>query len=293
MFISSIRWRAASVVITAGAAAAAVLALTVPAGAVTGTAEISPEQAGYTATGAQFKEIDASVFLRQPGQYAGEVGQYSHSVQLWSSGVVAVVGVRASTSGSSYTPYSTIYDRSTHQVIASNPNAEFCFPDGLGCSTTIQSFPAGDTVTLSIHYVPTEGGLQFFADDEEPVPPGELDTGTFTSFAPTTPGPGVSVTQARVGTEFGSDPWTAPSSYTPPANFTKVAAYIDVALTTYNGHTSTLWSWWVHHKLLANTEQQSSADWVAIPADLTLGGASFQTFFVPQSAQGPDQPVLH
>src|SRR5215831_20518989 len=126
MSISSLRWRAPSALIAAGAAAAAVLALTVPAGAVTGTAEISPEEAGYTATGAQFKEIDASVFLRQPGQYSGEVGQYSHSVQLWSSGLVAVVGVRASTSGSSYTPYATIYDRSTHQVIASNPNAVFC-----------------------------------------------------------------------------------------------------------------------------------------------------------------------
>jgi hypothetical protein len=49
MSISSIRWRAASALITAGAAAAAVLALAVPAGAAAGTAEISPEQAGYTA----------------------------------------------------------------------------------------------------------------------------------------------------------------------------------------------------------------------------------------------------
>jgi hypothetical protein len=99
--------------------------------------------------------------------------------------------------------------------------------------------------------------------------------------------------QARVGTEFGSDPWTAPSSYTPPANFTKVAAYSNVTLTSYSGHTATLWSWWVHHKLLANTEQQSGSDWVAVPTDLSNGGASFSTYFVPQSGQGPDQPVLH
>ena len=51
MSISSIRWRAASALITLGAAAAAGLALAVPAGASTGTAQISPEQAGYTATG--------------------------------------------------------------------------------------------------------------------------------------------------------------------------------------------------------------------------------------------------
>ena len=57
-------------------------------------------------------------------------------------------------------------------------------------------------------------------------------------------------------------------------------------LTSYSGHTASLSSWWVHHKLLANTGQQSGSDWVAVPADLSNGGASFQTFFLPQSAQG-------
>jgi hypothetical protein len=62
-------------------------------------------------------------------------------------------------------------------------------------------------------------------------------------------------------------------------------------LTTYSGHTSTLWSWWVHHQMLANTGQQSGSDWVAIPDDLTDGGASFRTWFVPQSGQSPSQPT--
>jgi Ricin-type beta-trefoil lectin domain/Protein of unknown function (DUF4232) len=52
MSITSLRWRAASTLITAGAAVAAVLGLAGPAGAATGTATISPEQAGYaTASG--------------------------------------------------------------------------------------------------------------------------------------------------------------------------------------------------------------------------------------------------
>ena len=284
MFISGLRWRATSALITAGAAAAAALALTVPAGAVTGTAEISPEHAGYTATGAQFKEIDATVYLRNPAQYSGEVSQYSHSVQLWSSGLVAVVGVTASTSGASYTPYATIYNRSTHQVIASSPNAVFC-NDEDRCSPTIGTFAAGDSVSLRLAYFPTAGDLFYFAEDNN-----TLDA--FVSEPPYPVGTGVSFTQARVGTEFGGSPWDNSYSHTPPARFTKAAAYTGVALTTYNGHTSTLWSWWVHHKLLASTEQQSSADWVAIPTDLTLSGGSFQTWFVPQSAQGPAQPVL-
>jgi hypothetical protein len=68
---------AAPALITAGSAAAAAPGLAVPAGASTGTAQISPEQAGYTATGAQFALVRASGYLRQPGQYAGEVSPYS------------------------------------------------------------------------------------------------------------------------------------------------------------------------------------------------------------------------
>jgi hypothetical protein len=285
MSISSIRWRAASALITAGAAAAAVLALAVPAGASTGTTEISPEQAGYTATGGQFKTVTAGVFLRQPGQYAGQVASFGQSVQLWSSGLVVTLGVRASTSGSGgYTTYATIYDRSTHQVIASNRNAQTC--DIHFCNPGPGTLPTGYGLGLSISYNPVSGNLDMTEGTDDP------DQAYFTSSYTVTDPP-QSFTQARVGTEFGSDPWTAPSSYTPPANYTKVAAYSRVALTTYSGHTSTLWSWWVHHQLLANTGQQSGSDWVAIPTNLTGGGANFQTWFVPQSGQGRAQPVLH
>lgn len=86
MSVSSTRRPAASALIAAGTAAAAVLGLALPAGASTGTAEISAEQAGYTATGAQFQAITTAVFLRQPGQYADQVAGFGHSVQLWSSG---------------------------------------------------------------------------------------------------------------------------------------------------------------------------------------------------------------
>ena len=118
MVISGRYWRPASALL---AAAVAVLALAMPAGASTGTAQISPEQAGYTATGAQFKTIDARVFLRQPTQYASEVASFGHSVQLWSSGLVISVGLTASTSGGGYATYATVYDRSTHQVTRVEP----------------------------------------------------------------------------------------------------------------------------------------------------------------------------
>ena len=63
-----------------------------------------------------------------------------------------------------------------------------------------------------------------------------------------------------------------------------LAAYTGVSLTSYSGHKADLTSWWVCHKLLA---QPSSRGLVAIPHGLTGGGASFQTWFVPQSGQSP------
>jgi hypothetical protein len=283
MAITSLRWRAASAFITAAAAAAAVLALAAPVGASTGTAEISPEQAGYTATGAQFKTITATVFMRQPSFYAGQVASFGHSVQLWSSGLVVSLGVTASTSSSrgGYTTYATIYDRSTHQVIASNPNAQWCYEDH--CSPGPANLdPSFHGLTWGISYDPASGQLTMDGNTVEGV-----------DFSASYTVTGQSFTQARVGTDFGSTPWDDSYSHTPPAQSTKAATYSNVGLTTYSGHKSTLWAWWVHHPLLANTGQQSGSDWVAIPTDLTNGGANFQTFFVPVSGQGPNQPVLH
>jgi hypothetical protein len=275
MSVRSMRWRAAPALITAGVAAA-MLVLAGPAGAVTGTAEISPEQAGYTATGAQFKTVTASVYLRQPGQYSGEVASFSHSVQLWSSGLVVTLEAQATAAG--YLAYTHIYDRSTHAEIPF-PAGQWCNPSG-GCGPDPVPWPFGSTLTLRISYSPADGHLIMT----------ENDSGS--RFIASGAATEQSFTEARVGTEFGSSPWDGSYSYTPPAQYTKVAAYTGVALTSYSGHTATLWSWWTHHKLLANTEQQSGSDWVAIPTDLTNGGANFQTWFVPQSAQGRVQPTL-
>ncbi len=276
--LTSLRWRAS---LAAGAAAAAVLALAAPANASTGTPQISPEQTGYTATGAQFKAIGASVWLRQTSAYDTEVASFGHSIQLWSSGLVVTLGVTTTTSKSDapYDAYATIYNRNTHEVIASNPNAEFCGPDG-NCHPG-GGFFAFAPMTLQIDYNPVTGLLYLI----------EKQSALGYTFISSYTTPAQSFTQARVGTDFGSSPWDGLYSYTPPASYVKIARYTDVRLTTYSGHTATLWSWWAHHKLLANTEQQSGSDWVAVPNDLHDGGASFQTWLVPKSAQSSSHLV--
>jgi hypothetical protein len=263
MSISRLRWRAA---LALGAAAAAVVALAVPAGASTGTSWISPEQAGYAATGAQFKTVHTDVYLRNPAQYAGYVAGFRHSIQLWSSDLVVSLDVEATTGPSEpfYVSNATIYNRSTHQVIAHNPNQRFCDPEGT-CSSRRGIFEAATEMQLSIVYSPADGRVTMTEHDP-------TIHATYTSHYTVTR---QSFTQARVGTEFGSSPWDASYSHTGfVAMAIKIAAYSNVRLTSYSGHTATLWSWWVHHKLLAF---KSATEIVAAPSNLMNGGADFNT----------------
>jgi hypothetical protein len=276
MSISSLRGRAASALIALGAAAAAVLALAVPAGASTGSRYYSAEQVGYAATGAQFQVVRATVYLPKPTRYASAVGQYSHSVQLWSSGLVGIVGVSANTSGSDYTPYAKVFDASSHQLLASNPDGGWC---GSTCVPAMGTFPAGDTVVLRLTYFPKTGYLNFLADDHAHHLHADYTTAL-----------GVSFTQARVGTEFGSDPWTAPPSFTHPAAWTKIAAYRAAMVQTYSGKFSTLASWFVHQKVFMASTTGSLIDVEAAPTDLTNGGSSFQEWLAPAGVNGPAQP---
>ncbi len=149
---------------------------------------------------------------------------------------MVTLGVTASASGPAYTQYATVYDRSTHAVIASNPNAEFCDDNENECNLHPQPFDPGTQLGLSISYSPADGNLEMI----------EVFSGGF-SFVSSYTVTGQSFTQARIGTDFGNSPWDGSYSHKPPANRVKVAAYSNVQLTTYSGHTSSLWSWWVHH----------------------------------------------
>lgn len=265
------------------------------ASASTGTPRISPEESGYSATGAQFKDVRASVYLRNPEQYAAVVAGYGHSVQLWSSGLVMVLGVSGTTAkggaAAGFGPAVAVFDRNTHALLASSTNdtipAQWRPAGGPSQPWTPgNSFPTGTTVTERIHYNPMTGAAGFTATDTA----GDQFTATYQA------GTGQSFSQARMGTEFGTTPWTAPT-FTPPAKWAKIAVYNDARLASYSGHVATLESWWVNHALEANTGAQSdTGDWVAIPSDLADNGASFATFFVPASGQRPMQagpPALH
>jgi len=176
-----------------------------------------------------------------------------------------------------------VFDRGTHALLASSANgtipAQWRSAGGSSQHWTGESFPVRTTVIERMRYDPSTGDASFTATDAA----GDRFTATYRA------GTGQSFNQARIGTEFGTDPWTVPA-FTPPSNWAKIAIYNDARLVSYGGHAATLESWWVSHTLEANTGAQSDiGDWVAIPSGLANSGASFATFFVPGSEQRPMQ----
>ena len=267
------------------AAIAASLTMAGVASANPGITQISPEHSGYSATSAQFKDVSASVYLRNPEQYTGVVAGFGHSVQLWSADKVIVLGVSDTTAAGSkasgFSPAVAVFNRSDHSLTASSTDGTISatwHPAGgpPQPATAGGSFPVGTTVTERAHYNLTTGDVNFTATDTA----GDQFTATYAA------GLGQSFNQARIGTEFGSTPWTAPATFTPPANWAKIGVFNNARLVTYSGHAGTLTSWWVTHVLEANTVAQSATgDWVSVPSNFGNGGASFATFFVPASGQ--------
>src|SRR5580693_2269922 len=118
----------------------------------------SPEQAGFAASGAQFRYVQTVVTLPNAANFASEIGGFGISVQLWSSHQVAVLGISNSTTSGNYSAAVAMFD-------PTQPNRNV-YPNGLICSTAGSgsqlcagtptdwtdgsvSFAPGDTVIIS------------------------------------------------------------------------------------------------------------------------------------------------
>ena len=263
--------RLQAILATLAVAAAAVLVGGMPASASRGGQVVTPEEAGYSATGAQFHYVQAQVFLRNPAQYCGYGSdEYGHTVQLRSADQVAVLSAFTGGCGG-YADMFTVYSPVSHAFItglgAPGVTATFCTPTG-GCHPAAQegdTFPTGETITEDLNYNPSTGNMRFrMADATGRVLAGSDDAGLGESFR-----------EARIGTEFNfNDPFDSPFHWVQPPSSMKIAAIGDVLLTTYSGHKSTLSSWWTHSKLIAR--MTSTGVQMASPSDLTANGAAFQ-----------------
>ena len=213
--------------LTAAVAALALPAglLAAPASAATGKVVPTKEEAGYQFTGAQFRYAQATVYLRNASQYSAYVGGLGQSVQFWGGGAVYVLGVSDTTSTSPYSPAVAVFNNSTHALVCATSN-NTCAGTPSSWTSGSVSYPSGRPVQEEIYYNTGNGDLTFTVND--------LTAKTSSGFTMNI-GTGVSFKEVRIGSEFGDDPWTPPSSFTAPAAQTKLAAFSGGRLTNYKG----------------------------------------------------------
>ena len=242
---------------TAGGSAAAVRPATA-----------SPEQAGYVATGARFRYIQATFTLPDASQFASEVGAYGLSVQLWSGAKILVLGISTCTTvscapggspvkGEPYNAAVAVFDRATGGTLDSNGNSPAMAP--------------GDSVTLSAFYDRGAGIVTFTATDST----------AGTSFTDTYRDPSATYQQARAGAEFGADPFhTAP--YDAPADPVHLVKLRGIRVTDYSGQRGGFSSaHWDHAKVNWTRNGKTTGAVDGHPRDLLRKGTAFNIYLQP------------
>ena len=259
---------------------AAVIGTAGSAAASTGGPAYSKEQAGYSVTGARFKEVEVNFRLPDAGQFAADAGQVGLSVQLWSKHLVVDLRVAACTDAScqaggkpadrEYRLGFTVYSRSTRAVLCSTA-ANTC-PD-VPASWNRARYRSGRTVSLTLFFDPNTHYFQ-------PSAPGEIYFGY-------TPGTSAVFTQGRIGVEFGATPWTV----TPvklPAHRTAVATFgvpvgppYEAEFATYSGGAGCVSSWYAHHRVQMTSTGSAAGRLIAGPLGLSNLGCNFTVYLRP------------
>jgi hypothetical protein len=229
--------------ISAGLALAGAL----PAGAVTGPTVASPEQAGFAATGAQFRFVQQSFMLPNAADFASEIDGFGLSVHLWSAHSVVVLGVSNGTTAGNYNAAVAVFNPVTKTTVCSTAGGgagpPLCAGTPANWTDGSVTFGHDDFLTENIFYNRFAGTTSFTVTDET-----SGQSLAYTRHA----GTGISWNQARVGAEFGCTPWAGcggPIRYNAPPNAVTLARFSGIRLTSYSGHRAGLSSWWTHSKI--------------------------------------------
>jgi len=204
---------------TFGSVATASAAVTHTASAAVGKT-YSVEEAGYQAsgTGWRFRYAQATVKLPDSSKspYTGGEGE---SVQLRASDETIVLGVSTTQGGTGWNAAVAVEQQFGQGGCGT---AAGCFTHVNGNSPT---FATGDSVSFSLYYVHSTGYLYYTATDNTS---GKVFSSRFLD-------PGALFTSARIGTEFGVDPWTAGTGYTAPTSTKTLASFTAIRFTSYDG----------------------------------------------------------
>ncbi len=239
----------------------------------------SPEQAGYAATGAHFKEVDVWAKLPDAARFAREIGRLSLSVQLWDSTSVVDLSASACTDATckpggrpvtrDYSLGFTVFSRTTGALICATSNRT-C--PNIPPAWNRARFAPGRTLAFSLFYDPRAGFME-----------GQVNNQTYWGY---TPGAGVVYTQARIGAEFGATPWST-TPFRAPRTRTLVASFgVPPAppymgeLTTYSGGGDCLTGWYAHHSVKM-TGSGTSGHGEALAGALSYYGCDFGVYLEP------------
>jgi len=260
----------------------AVVAAAGTAAASTGPVFYSPEQAGYAATGARFKVAEVRVKLPYASKFARELGSVGVSVQLWSPATVLDLRVSACTDTSCHpggTPATRRYSVAL-RVFSRSTGALICATSNSTCPSVPASwrnarFAPGRTVELSLFYDHSNGVVDASVD----IP----GTNTGADYLNYSPGAGVNLRQARIGTEFGPSPWSkilfrAPASETFLASFWVPTNPAEVELAPYRGNGGCFHSWWTSHQVKMTKGGTSGTAVEVRPHGLSRNGCDFSVY---------------
>jgi hypothetical protein len=228
-------------------------ALAGSASASTGPRDYTPDSSGYSATQAQFRYVQDTVYLRSPSKFAAVDDGVSWETHLFGTSTGGNVSADINIGGNPKT------DSSYHP-----------WADVNGAPLTLQGdtrFAAGQSVTETIYYNKANGVVSvnvFDANGDSAF--GQAHVGS------------VSFNNPRIYGGFDSG-----SSFTAPSSPMTLARFTGVRLTTYNGHRGTLASWYSHSKVLATSNGHQNGSVRAAPSALSHGGSSFSVIFTPAS----------
>ena len=268
-------FRRLGIALTVACAAVTVLAGSAAAG--TGPAYDTPDQSGYTVTGAYFKTVEVNAWLPDASRFSPEIGRLGFSLEMLTRSRVVDLSIYACTDTtcrpggrpvtSQYRLAFKVYSRSTHALICSTA-ASSC--PGVPRSWNNARFRPGHRVGLDLLYHPEDGDMEAGAGGQ--------------GYIGYVPGQGVLVNQARIGVELGSTPWStipfrAPSRELRLASFGVPAGPpYEGELSTYQGHAGCIASWWTRHQVEMTSDGTSGPAAEARPHGLSNLGCNFGVY---------------
>lgn len=229
----------------------------------------SPEQVGYSLTGAQFEKVVAVTYLRNAGQYAPELSSYGASVQLLTPSRQITLGMSAVTSGggSVYSPGLAVFDR------AGTAPTDLVF-SGNGQFGSF-SAPAGHTVRESMFYAKQTGVVHATVLD---VTTGQAVSATYDI------GLGAHFREVAVGHEVGCYSDTDPrvvggcgSDVTSPHAAVKLGTFSGLVVENYlnKNFTNLPAAYFQTGPVIMTSNGQMSGTLLASPSAFSQAGSSF------------------